>query len=109
MDFPETQITRAVQSGRATLATANLPLEPEGVGFAVERHRWAWKPETVRVLLIAESHVFTSEEHFRLRIAPHRLPPEARHAPPEYVRLIYCLGYGESHLLSPVPSEGNSG
>src|SRR5689334_21098888 len=109
MNFPETEIARALESGRATLAAASLPLEPEGVGFAVERHRWAWKPKTVRVLLIAESHVFTSEDDFRLRITSHRLPVGARHTPADYVRLIYCLGYGESHLLTPFPSGNNPG
>ena len=109
MEFPASTIDRTLQSGRAILNAAGLPLEPEGVGIAVERHRWAWKPEHVRVLLIAESHVYTSDEDFRPRVRRESLPPEARHAPADYVRLVYCLGYGESSVLTTAPAGRNSG
>jgi hypothetical protein len=63
----------------------------------------------VRLLLIAESHVYTSSEDLSLRIRLERLPVEAQHVPTEYVRLVYCLGYGETSVLSGKPIYGNAG
>ena len=60
---------------------------------AVEKHRRYWKPAKVRVLLLAESHVFTSDADLK-SITKYRL----KGCPEEYVRLVYCLGYGENDL-----------
>lgn len=64
----------------------------------VEAHRWAWKPGRVRLVLLAESHVFTTPAELASDYAGHPwlhgLPP----VPTCLVRLIYCLGYGESTL-----------
>jgi len=106
--FPAERIGAGAAKGREVLLGAGLKLEPSDVAIAVERHRWAWKPERVRVLLIAESHVYTSDGDFRARIRTQLLPPAAQHAPVEYVRLVYCLGYGESRLLTHAPA-GNGG
>lgn len=70
--------------------------EPAEVAQMVEAHRWAWKPERVRLVLIAESHVYTSPADF----ATIYRVPSGVHAPNRYVRLIYCLAYGEK-LLAP--------
>lgn len=40
---------------------------------------------------------------------PHLLPPEAQLAPQDFVRLVYCLGYGQSSLLSRVTVQKNPG
>jgi hypothetical protein len=103
------RITKAVAAGGAAITAAGLIAEHPEIALAVERHRWAWKPDVVRVLLVAESHVYTSPDDFRVRVRTDLLPNEARHAPTEYVRLVYCLGYGESWLLSGKPSGRNSG
>jgi len=42
------------------------PLEPVRL---VETYRRYLKPESVRVVLLAESHVFTSDEDSRIRIS----------------------------------------
>jgi hypothetical protein len=56
-------------------------------------------------LLLAESHVFTTEEELAVRVQADQLP---RACPREFVRFVYCLGYGEQGILStPVP--GNRG
>ena len=63
--------------------------------------RKAWRPKRVRVLLVAESHV--GEQKGDLKV--HVRPPEgtSKSLPPSYVRLVYCLGYGEDCLCKPKP------
>jgi hypothetical protein len=55
----------------------------ESVRLVVTYRRYL-KPETVRVLLLAESHVFTSEEDRRIAISPIdgllRIPDQIDHA-----------------------------
>jgi hypothetical protein len=55
------------------------------------------------LVLIAESPVYTLPQDFALHVRRALLPPEARHAPSEFVRLIYSLGYGKNSLLDGVP------
>src|SRR5438445_1643963 len=57
----------------------------------------------------AESPVYTSPQDFTLRVRRELLPPEARQAPTEFVRLINCLGYGKNALLAGVPDRANDG
>jgi hypothetical protein len=75
----------------------------------VENHRWAWRPPHVHVVLVAESHVFTSNADLQLRVNKHLLPTVAQKTPEEFVRLIYCLGYGHNELLSATPVTPNTG
>lgn len=71
----------------------------------VEAHRWAWKPKQLRLLLIAESHVYTRMEELAFDYGDVRHFPSDLDVPSRYVRLIYCLGYGEK-LLAPDFSGG---
>jgi len=61
----------------------------------VEAYRRYLKPETVRVVLLAESHVFTSDEDRRIAIPPIDDLPGY---PTQYARFVYCLGNGERDL-----------
>lgn len=63
----------------------------------VETYRWYFKPETVRVVLLAESHVFTSEDDRRIVIPPIDDLPGY---PTQYARFVYCLGLGERDLTN---------
>jgi hypothetical protein len=109
IDIPTERIREAAGNGCAEIDGFGLVAEHPEVALAVERHRWAWKPDVVRVLLVAESHVYTSADDFGLRVKHDCLPLEARHAPLEYVRLVYCLGYGATWLLTGTPLGRNSG
>jgi len=63
----------------------------------VETYRRYLKPETVRVVLLAESHVFTSDGDRRVAIPPiDDLPGYPR----QYARFVYCLGLGERDLTN---------
>lgn len=54
---------------------------------------------TVKVLLIAESHVAEQSGDSRVRV---RLPYSApERLSDRYVRLVYCVGYGENALCQP--------
>lgn len=65
-----------------------------------EAHRAYWRPHRVRVMLLAESHVFTSSDDLTRRVCRF---PEGKSIPTDmpadFVRLVYCLGYGENGLL----------
>jgi len=75
-----------------------LEMEPFSVVKSVNEHRNFWKPERVKVLLLAESHVFTSiTEHDN--IMRYDGFPELIGCPTNYVKLVYCLGYGEQNLV----------
>jgi hypothetical protein len=49
-----------------------------------ELHRWFWRPAGVRVVLLAESHVFTSPSDLQRSIV--RLPGAPAGIPPGFVR-----------------------
>lgn len=70
-------------------------MEPLESVQLVETYRRYLKPEKVRVLLLAESHVFTSDEDRQIIIPPHTDLP---YYPTQYARFVYCLGYGEQIL-----------
>jgi hypothetical protein len=67
----------------------------------IREWRQAWRPKRVRVLLVAESHVGQQKGDLKVRV---RSPEGAsKSLPPSYVRLVYCLGYGEDCLCEPNP------
>ena len=82
--------------------------EPVQVLRRVEEHRRYWRPDRVKVLLLAESHVYTNSEELGRKISlPASAPPDL---PRGFVRLVYCLGYGENRLLNrPIVTPPNTG
>ena len=71
--------------------------EPIESAWLVEKYRQYLKPETVRVVLLAESHVFTSDGDRRVAIPPIGDLPGY---PTQYARFVYCLGNGEPDLTN---------
>ena len=71
--------------------------EPLESVLLVEEYRRYLKPETVRVVLLAESHVFTSDGDRRIAIPPIDDMPGY---PTQYARFVYCLGCGERDLTN---------
>lgn len=87
----------------------HVPGESDAYLTAVEAWRGAWRPARVKVLLLAESHVAEAPGDSRVRVhAPVSVPVE-RTLPTTYVRLVYCLGYGDDRLCSPRPRTRNTG
>jgi hypothetical protein len=82
--------------------------EPIQVLRRAEEYRLYWRPDRVRVVLLAESHVYTTPDELDRSIA---LPTSApADLPRGFVRLVYCLGYGEPQLLNrPIHSPRNAG
>lgn len=64
----------------------------------VEDYRQYWRPKNpnkVNVILLAESHVFTTDIDRQFRLTPiGRLP----NYPSQYAKFVYCLAYGEDSL-----------
>lgn len=72
----------------------------------VETYRRFMKPEKVRVVLLAESHVFTTSNDRKIVIPPIAQLPGY---PTEYARFVYCLGYGERKLTNSDLHPGRDG
>lgn len=72
---------------------------------AVRNWRLTWRPDRVRFLLIGESHVAERDGDDAVRARGDSLPANM---PDRFVRLVYCLGYGENWICNPRPS-GNGG
>jgi hypothetical protein len=70
----------------------------------VERIRSIWRPTRVRLILLAESHVWTSLAETRSCV----LQPDGVET--GFVRFVYCLGGGEPQLVTPPisPNPGTS-
>jgi hypothetical protein len=66
----------------------------------VEQYRQFWKPEQANVILLAESHVYTTEEEFASESNSFALNNFIQNYPTHYVRFVYCLGYGEPNMLN---------
>ena len=66
--------------------------EPFEVVKAIEEYRQYWKPKKVKIILLAESHVYTTLEDFQdICETPSSALPNY---PKNYVRFIYCINYG---------------
>ncbi len=73
----------------------------------VEEYRQFWKTKKVNIVLLAESHVFTSDEELKHHYDYNKYElPDGY--PDGFVRFVYCLGYGENDLLK-TPIENNKG
>jgi hypothetical protein len=57
----------------------------------IHNYRMTWKPENVKVILLAESHVFTKYCEYKNTFSS---PINSN-----YTRFIYCLGYGEKDFF----------
>jgi hypothetical protein len=83
--------------------TMHVPAESFEAVTKVEKHRWHWRPDQPKLILVAESHVYTSDAALRVTINQNEVAPllaKGEPLPPcEYVGLVYCLGYGETKLL----------
>jgi hypothetical protein len=69
--------------------------EPFEVVDAVEKYRSYWKPNKIRVRLVAGSHVHTTRQELQIPLVD--LSTSLPDFPNNFVRFIYCLGYGESN------------
>ncbi len=69
----------------------------------VERYRMFWKPDVVRVVLFAESHVRTSHQDFSHRWSYPSKDPAYQG---NFARFVYCLAYGEPSLVHIQSNEG---
>ena len=72
-------------------------IEPLDIVNTVNTYRQYWKPDNVKVILLAESHVYTSTDDFRRRLNLEKCGLQSY--PDRYVRFVYCLGYGEDGLV----------
>ena len=72
----------------------------------VEEYRRYWRPDNVRIILLAESHVHTTDEDSEFKLSPRKDLPNY---PRDYTRFVYCLAYGENSLLENGCPKNNRG
>jgi hypothetical protein len=85
------------------------PFVPEefDATLAVEEHRWFWRPDSVKFVLLAESHVYTDDLLCKVEVS--MLPTAGQGSPSQFARFIYCLGYGNNVILNRIPVQPNTG
>lgn len=102
------QLNSDLKEARSRIVDILGDTEPLEVLQRVEEHRLFWRPLRPRVILLAESHVFTESEELLRTLRP--MPEFPAGMPRGFVRLVYALGYGENSLLDkPITSRKNSG
>jgi hypothetical protein len=83
---------------------SNLTFESYPVVKLVNDYRLYWKPQRVKTILFAESHVYTNELETAIKHTIN-LPDY----PTSYVRFVYNLAYGQSDTLpESVPNNGGT-
>jgi len=65
----------------------------------VEEYRQFWRPMETNVVLLAESHVYTDEQDYKIECKSSILHRIIHSYPVNFVKFVYCLGYGENELL----------
>ena len=99
----ELGIEKTYESIRKFILNSNL-VDSLEVAKQVEEYRQFWKPKKINVVLLAESHVFTDKQDYEIKcrrpILDKILLPENPNYPVNFVKFIYCLGYGENELLT---------
>jgi hypothetical protein len=95
----ERGLIEAHKQGSSIIQEAHRTPEPLETALVAEEHRWFWKPKDVKFIVVAESHVYTSAKENKVKID--RLLPKGfpQNAPLRFVKLVYCLGYGEPDIL----------
>lgn len=60
-----------------------------------------WRPRKTRVILLAESHAATERDYVfdGPRLCDRKMPKERYNGPRDFIRLVYCLTYGENEAL----------
>jgi len=99
VDAEAEELARWEAVRREFVGNLRLPwgMESAAVLKAVEAHRAYWRPKEVRLLVLSESHVWTREVELAASVPLAVFGHPG--APSEYVRLLYCLGYGERDLV----------
>ncbi len=90
-DRGEDHPLRATYAVRQGILGADLE-EFEAVRL-VDSYRAYWRPETVNVILLAESHVYITRQDMAIAFES-ALPG----FPSQYAKFVYCLAYGERQL-----------
>jgi hypothetical protein len=83
-----------------------IELDSFDVVADVEKLRQAFRPKNVKVILLCESHVSTSKEDHKIIVNYDQITCSIfRSLPTNFVRFVYCLGYGENELLEALPGK----
>jgi len=69
------------------------------------RYAMYWRPKKPRIILLAESHVFTTlERASKGPILASSISTDEYDGPRQFISLVYCLAYGENDALEKFPA-----
>jgi hypothetical protein len=93
------QSAEALESAYKRIKELYSRVDSLNVVKEVDKYRNYWRPSQTNVILLAESHVYTSDEDFKTRIDHSGYEDLIPNYPDRYVRFVYCFGYAEHSLL----------
>ncbi|MGB4267992.1 MAG: hypothetical protein WBK20_02305, partial [Spirochaetota bacterium] len=99
MDEDFKNLMKLVNKIREIASQYQFEVECDNVIKNVYLLRKFWKPKKIKLLLLAESHVWTTEEESKVKVIIENTMLGDDY-PKHYSRFVYCLGYGENSLLN---------
>ena len=103
MNYPEVRLERTYEK----IKELNCDTDSYSVAKEVENYRNYWRPNKINVILLAESHVFTPDIDFKIRLDYSGFNKLASNYPRKFVRFVYCIGYSEPKLFANKPLNPN--
>lgn len=88
----------------------SFEIESLETAILVDKIRNFWKPNKIKTLLLAESHVFTPDEDTNITFTNlfHQFTGLVDY-PNQFANFVYCLGYGEKNVLNSKTKSKNAG
>jgi hypothetical protein len=99
MEYSEVSLERSYEK----IKELHSHIDSYNVVKEVENCRNYWRPNRINVILLAESHVFTSDVDFKIELDYSDFNKLASNYPRKFVRFVYCIGYSESGLFASRP------
>jgi len=97
--------TETLESTHGKIKELYPTVDSYNVVREVDKYRNYWRPVKINVILLAESHVYTSDEDFKIKIDYSSYEDLIPNYPDRYVRFVYCFGYAEHSLLKNISSD----
>lgn len=103
-----TLVSRAYARGTSLLDDLKIK-RPESVeiALAAASHRWYWRPDKLKTILFADARDITSSEELACQCKVSWLKIDGESPPNSFVRLPYCLAYGEPDLVPGIAKQDN--
>ncbi|MDI9635644.1 hypothetical protein QPK87_13740 [Kamptonema cortianum] len=103
-----TRVARAYAAGQIWLQSQGIQDEESvDVALAAASLRWFWKPREVNTLLLTNLRDFTETAELNFRVKSNWLTIDGDSPPDAFIRMPYCIGYGEPELVPGLSPDKN--